>query len=134
MAQPAIQTAGEGVVGRMAPTPSAGLHIGNIFSCLIAWLAAKSAAGRIILRIEDVDRARCRQEHIDAILFDLEREHLTPDYDTLANIVFAAQSSDIVMTVCDGEIIYKDGEVLFVDEEETRAKASESFKKVLESL
>ena len=70
----------------------------------------------------------------DFILFDLEREHLTPDYDTLANIVFAAQSSDIVMTVCDGEIIYKDGEVLFVDEEETREKASESFKKVLESL
>ena len=67
-------------------------------------------------------------------MFDLDREHLTPDYDTLANIVFAAQSSDIVMTVCDGEIIYKDGEVLFVDEEETRAKASESFKKVLESL
>ncbi len=70
----------------------------------------------------------------DFILFDLDREHLTPDYDTLANIVFAAQSSDIVMTVCDGEIIYKDGEALFIDEEETRAKASESFKKVLESL
>ena len=70
----------------------------------------------------------------DFILFDLEKEHLTPDYDTLANIVFAAQSSDICMTVCDGEIICKDGEALFVDEEETIAKASESFKKVLESL
>ena len=67
------------MVGRMAPTPSAGLHIGNIFSCLIAWLAAKSAAGRIILRIEDVDRDRCRQEHIDAILFDLERLGLVWD-------------------------------------------------------
>jgi 5-methylthioadenosine/S-adenosylhomocysteine deaminase len=70
----------------------------------------------------------------DFILFDLEKEHLTPDYDTLANIVFAAQSSDICMTVCDGEIICKDGEALFVDEEETIAKASESFQKVLESL
>lgn len=70
----------------------------------------------------------------DFILFDLDREHLTPDYDTLANIVYSAQNSDICMTVCDGEIIYKDGEALFIDEEETIAKASESFKKVLESL
>jgi 5-methylthioadenosine/S-adenosylhomocysteine deaminase len=67
-------------------------------------------------------------------MFDLEKEHLTPDFDTLANIVFSAQSSDICMTVCDGEIICKDGEALFIDEEETIAKASESFKKVLESL
>ena len=71
--------------------------------------------------------------HADFILLDLDKEHLTPDYDTLANIVFAAQSSDICMTVCDGEIIYKDGEALFIDEEETIAKASESFQKVLES-
>ncbi len=70
----------------------------------------------------------------DFILFDMEQEHLTPDYSTLANILFSAQSSDICMTVCNGEIIYKDGEALFIDEEETIAKASESFKKVLESL
>ena len=70
----------------------------------------------------------------DFILFDMDKEHLTPDYDTLANILFSAQSSDICMTVCDGEIIYKDGEALFIDEEETIAKASESFEKVLESL
>jgi len=70
----------------------------------------------------------------DFILFDMDREHLTPDYDTLANVLFSAQSSDICMTVCDGEIICKDGEALFIDEEETIAKAEESFKKVLESL
>ena len=70
----------------------------------------------------------------DFIVFDLDKEHLTPDYDTLANIIFSAQSSDICMTVCDGEIIYKDGEALFIDQEETIAKASESFQKVLESL
>ena len=70
----------------------------------------------------------------DFIVFDLDKEHLTPDYDTLANIVFSAQSSDICMTVCDGEIICREGEALFIDEEETIAKASESFKKVLESL
>ena len=72
MALPASTKAGEGVVGRLAPTPSAGLHIGNIFACLIAWLDAKSAGGRVLLRIEDVDRDRCRTEYVDAIMRDLE--------------------------------------------------------------
>ncbi|MDO4532932.1 MAG: tRNA glutamyl-Q(34) synthetase GluQRS [Coriobacteriia bacterium] len=98
MALPAIQTAGEGVVGRMAPTPSAGLHIGNIFSCLIAWLAAKSAAGRIILRIEDVDRERCRQEHIDTILFDLERLGLVWDNE---EILYQTSRTEAYDRACD---------------------------------
>ncbi|MDO4177087.1 MAG: amidohydrolase [Bacillota bacterium] len=70
----------------------------------------------------------------DMIMFDLDRPHLTPDYDTVANIVFAAQSTDICMTVCDGQIICKDGESLLIDEEETRAKAIESFNKVCAQL
>ena len=70
----------------------------------------------------------------DFIVFDLDKEHMTPDYDTLANIVFAAQSSDIWMTVCDGKVICKDGKSLLIDEEETRAKAIESFNKVCAQL
>lgn len=67
------------VVGRMAPTPSAGLHVGNIFSCLVAWLAAKSLGGRILLRIEDLDASRSRREYADAIMRDLELLGLTWD-------------------------------------------------------
>jgi glutamyl-tRNA synthetase len=63
----------------MAPTPSAGLHVGNIFSCLVAWLAVKSRGGRIVLRIEDVDRDRCRREYADQIMRDLETLGLTWD-------------------------------------------------------
>ena len=49
------------VVGRFAPTPSGRMHLGNAFSTLMAWLAARSAGGRMILRIEDLDtRARDR--------------------------------------------------------------------------
>ena len=70
----------------------------------------------------------------DLILFDLDKPHLVPDTDTLANILFSANSSDIVMTVCDGRVICKDGKPLLIDEEETIAKAAESFKKVLETL
>lgn len=70
---------GERVIGRLAPTPSAGLHIGNIFSCLVAWLAARSCGGGVVLRIEDVDRGRCRREYVDAILRDLNALGITWD-------------------------------------------------------
>lgn len=50
------------VVGRFAPTPSGRMHLGNVFALLMAWLGARSAGGRIVLRIEDLDpRARGRQ-------------------------------------------------------------------------
>lgn len=46
------------VVGRFAPSPSGRMHLGNIFSALMAWLSARSQGGRMVLRIEDLD-ARC---------------------------------------------------------------------------
>lgn len=47
------------------------MHLGNVFSCLVAWLSARSQVGRIVLRIEDLD-TRCRQEWADALMRDLE--------------------------------------------------------------
>ena len=46
------------VVGRFAPSPSGRMHLGNIFSALMAWLSVRSQGGRMVLRIEDLD-ARC---------------------------------------------------------------------------
>ena len=43
------------VVGRFAPTPSGRMHVGNVFAALMAWLGARSAKGRLVLRIEDLD-------------------------------------------------------------------------------
>ena len=57
--------------GRFAPSPSGRMHLGNAFSCLLAWLSARSAGGRIILRHEDLDPARCRREYADRIEDDL---------------------------------------------------------------
>lgn len=70
----------------------------------------------------------------DLIVFDLDKENLTPDFNTVSNIVFAADTSDIWMTMCDGRVICKEGKSLLIDEEETKAKALESFNKVLASL
>ena len=51
------------VVGRFAPTPSGYLHLGNLFCSLLAWLAARSQGGKIILRNEDLDTERSRPEY-----------------------------------------------------------------------
>ena len=60
------------VVGRFAPTPSGRMHLGNALSALVAWLGARSAGGRMIMRIEDLDpRAQDRQRS-DLLMRDLE--------------------------------------------------------------
>ena len=59
------------VRGRFAPSPSGRMHLGNVFSAMLAWLSAKSGGGEIVLRVEDLDPARSRREHVEAILDDL---------------------------------------------------------------
>ena len=58
-------------VGRLAPSPTGRLHLGIARSSLLAWLDARAHDGRLLLRIEDVDRTRCRAEMADAIVDDL---------------------------------------------------------------
>jgi glutamyl-Q tRNA(Asp) synthetase len=56
---------------RFAPSPTGRLHLGHAFSALFAERAARAAGGRFLLRLEDIDRARCRAEFATAILDDL---------------------------------------------------------------
>jgi glutamyl-Q tRNA(Asp) synthetase len=58
-------------VTRFAPSPTGLLHRGHAFSALTAWRAAEAAGGRFILRVEDIDRTRCRPEYEAAIFEDL---------------------------------------------------------------
>ena len=58
--------------GRFAPSPSGRMHMGNLWSCLLAWLSARSAGGRMVLRLEDLDPDRCRPEYCDQVMRDLE--------------------------------------------------------------
>ncbi len=66
-------------VGRFAPSPDGSMHAGNVFAALIAWLVAKSQGGRIVLRIEDLDRRALRRAYIDGVQRDLEALGLTWD-------------------------------------------------------
>ena len=59
------------IVTRFAPSPTGYLHLGHAHSALVGWHRARAEAGRFLLRIEDIDPARCRPEFEAAILEDL---------------------------------------------------------------
>lgn len=59
------------VRGRLAPSPTGYLHLGNAWAFLMAWWAARQAGGRILLRLEDIDPQRSRAEYAVAIMEDL---------------------------------------------------------------
>lgn len=58
--------------GRIAPTPSGLLHIGHAQTFRIACERAKERNGKIVLRIEDIDTARCKDEYIKSAIEDLK--------------------------------------------------------------
>jgi glutamyl-tRNA synthetase len=59
------------VRGRFAPSPTGRLHLGNARTALLAWLHARSAGGRFVMRVEDLDRGRVRPGYMQAQLDDL---------------------------------------------------------------
>ena len=58
-------------MGRFAPSPSGRIHLGNILCCLLAWLSARQKGGRVILRIEDLDTARCPARYGEQMCRDI---------------------------------------------------------------
>jgi glutamyl-tRNA synthetase/glutamyl-Q tRNA(Asp) synthetase len=60
------------LVTRFAPAPTGFLHLGHVLNAIYVWRAARESGGRVLLRIEDHDRSRCRPEYEVAILEDLE--------------------------------------------------------------
>lgn len=66
-------------ITRFAPSPTGRLHVGNIRTALHNWLLAKKSGGRFLLRIDDTDASRSREEYVDAIRADLAWLGLEPD-------------------------------------------------------
>ncbi|WP_375634723.1 MULTISPECIES: glutamate--tRNA ligase [unclassified Bartonella] len=64
---------------RFAPSPTGYIHIGNIRIALFNWLYAQAHKGEFILRYDDTDVERSKQEYIDAIAVDLEWFGIQPD-------------------------------------------------------
>ena len=56
------------VRGRLAPSPTGYLHLGNAWAFLLAWAACRSQNGTLVLRMEDIDPARSQALYSDAIM------------------------------------------------------------------
>lgn len=59
------------VITRFAPSPTGMLHVGSVRTALVCWLFARNQKGKFILRIDDTDTERSKQEYTDAIMSDL---------------------------------------------------------------
>ncbi|MCY1671161.1 glutamate--tRNA ligase [Novosphingobium sp. SL115] len=66
-------------VTRFAPSPTGKLHVGNVRTALHNWLLAKKTGGKFLLRIDDTDAARSREEYVEAIRADLAWLGLNPE-------------------------------------------------------
>jgi glutamyl/glutaminyl-tRNA synthetase len=64
---------------RFAPAPTGYLHLGHVANAVFVWGLAGAGGGRVLLRIEDHDRSRCRPEYETALLDDLDWLGLAPD-------------------------------------------------------
>ena len=66
-------------VTRFAPSPTGYLHVGNLRTAVLNWLVARKVGGTFILRIDDTDGERSKDEYADQIRRDLEWLGLTWD-------------------------------------------------------
>lgn len=76
-------------VTRFAPSPTGKLHVGNVRTALHNWLLAKKTGGKFLLRIDDTDAERSREEYVDAIRADLAWLGLVPDSEERQSARFA---------------------------------------------
>jgi glutamyl-Q tRNA(Asp) synthetase len=69
---------------RFAPSPTGYLHLGHVANAVCVWGLARALGGRVLLRLEDHDRGRCRAQYEAALLDDLEWLGLVPDQGMMA--------------------------------------------------
>ncbi len=66
----------------------------------------------------------------DVAAVDMDKPHLYPAFDPLPMLVYAAQASDVVMTMVDGKILYENGEYLTIDREKAMFDAKQAVKRL----
>lgn len=92
------------VVTRFAPSPTGRLHVGNIRTALHNWLLARRHGGRFLLRIDDTDHARSREEFVAAIRADLAWMGMEPDGEARQSDNFATYEAAFSRLRADGRV------------------------------
>ena len=92
------------VVTRFAPSPTGRLHVGNIRTALHNWLLARRHGGTFLLRIDDTDAARSREEHVVAIRADLAWLGLDTDAEQRQSARFAIYEAAFARLIAQGRV------------------------------
>ena len=108
------------MLGRYAPSPTGDMHLGNARTALLAWLQARAAGGRIALRIDDLDRERCRPEFEDGVRDDLAWLGLDWDVETARQSASASTYERALDALRTDGLVYE----CFCTRAEVRAAAS----------
>ena len=91
-------------ITRFAPSPTGTLHIGNVRTALHNFLFARRHGGRFMLRIDDTDLARSKEEHVDAIRADLAWLGLHPDGEVRQSARFDLYEREFERLVAGGRV------------------------------
>ena len=94
------------MVGRFAPSPSGRMHLGNVFSALLAWLSVKHENGEMVLRIEDLDPDRCRPEYAETLKDDLRWLGLTWDREQTKQSLRSAAYEEVFEALREKGMVY----------------------------
>lgn len=97
---------------RFAPSPTGSLHLGNLRTAIFAWLSAKATGGKFILRIDDTDPERSKQEYVDEMKRCLEWMGLTWDaeyrqsqrFDLYAKVLEDLKTAELARVSVDGSV------------------------------
>ena len=94
-------------VGRLAPSPTGALHLGNVRTFMIAWLRARSLGGRIVMRMEDLDHpkdklgaAKAALEDLRWLGFDWDEEYVQSERKELYSQALAKLATDGLVYPC----------------------------------
>ena len=69
----------------------------------------------------------------DLAVLDIDKIYMHPEYNLLNNLVFSASGSDVVLTMVDGKVLYKDGEYTTIDIDMVKSKCQESINRIVNS-
>ena len=95
------------VITRFAPSPTGSLHLGGARTALFNWLYAKNQGGKFLLRIEDTDLLRSKDEHKKQICDSLQWLNLNWDDDIVYQSKNIAEHTKIANLLLDKGLAYK---------------------------
>ncbi len=94
------------MITRFAPSPSGRLHLGHAYSAALGHGAARAVGGKFRLRIEDLDRARCRDQFVDGIFEDLRWLGINWDCAPIIQSARTAAYDDALKVLAEMGLVY----------------------------